>query len=144
MKSSFIWVLKSNHITSEWSNKMTRVGIDWLSPSIRERPSSWERLGRDFFRITSERISHCIHIIRTSCNQLPATSGISTFLLSFFYWPCSLKFVSPTINLTFLGIIGKVKLPAKFCLHSFEWLCLQLSNNAKYFSFLVQGIVIED
>ena len=27
---------------------------------------------------------------------------------------------------------------------SFEWFCLQKSSDAKYFSFLVQGIVIEN
>ena len=27
---------------------------------------------------------------------------------------------------------------------SFEWLCLQVSSDTKYFSSLVQGIVIED
>ena len=37
------------------------------------------------------------------------------------------------INLAFLGIIIKVKLPAKFSLHSFEWFCLEISSEAKYF-----------
>ena len=70
------------------------------------------------FRTSSGRISHRIHSIGTSCSQLPARSGIFYLLIEVVYWPCDLKFVYPTINLTFLGII--VKLPAKFCLHSFE------------------------
>ena len=27
---------------------------------------------------------------------------------------------------------------------SFEWFCPQINNDAKYFSFLIQGIVIKD
>ena len=79
----------------------------------------------------SDRISHCIQTLRTSYSQLLARSGIFCLLVEVVYWPCGLKFVCPTINLTFLGIIVKVKLPAKFCLHCFEWFCLQISN-AKY------------
>ena len=35
----------------------------------------------------------------------------------------------------FLRIIVKVKLPAKFCLHSFQWFCVYISSDTKY-SFL--------
>ena len=34
IKSSFIWVLKSHHITSERSNQMTRAEIDWLYSTV--------------------------------------------------------------------------------------------------------------
>ena len=85
---------------------------------------------------------HCPDILlSTSCQ-------IWNFLPSYFlgggYWPCSLKFVYPMINLPLLWIIVKVKLPVKFCLLSFDWFCLQISCDAKYFSSLVQGIVIKD
>ena len=94
-----------------------------------ERPSSWECLQRDFFRLFPT-ISHCIHIVRVSCSQLPARSGIFCLLVEVVYWPCGLKFVYPMINWAFLRIV--VKLPAKFYLYSFEWFCLQISG-AKYF-----------
>ena len=87
-----------------------------LSNSARERPSSWERLRKDFFGGTSDGISHHIHIVGTSCSQLPARSGIFCPLVEVVYWPSRLKFVYPTINLAFLGIIVNVKLHVKFCL----------------------------
>ena len=92
-----------------------------LSHSVRERQSSWDR------------IPHHIHIFRTSCIQLPARSGIFCLLVKVVYWPGNLKFVYPMITLSFLGIIVKLKLPAKFCLHCFEWLCFQISSDTKYF-----------
>ena len=73
------------------------------------------------FWTPSDRISHSIHIVRTSCSQLPTDLGFYCLLVKVFYWPYGLKFVYPTINLVFLGITVKVKLAAKFCLHSFEW-----------------------
>ena len=82
---------------------------------------------------TPDRISHCIHIFKTSCSQLPARSGIFCLLFEVVYWPCGLKFVYLMINLAFRGIIFKVKLPTKFCLHSFEWFFLQIICEAKYF-----------
>ena len=49
-------------------------------------------------------------------NNLQSTScHISYFLPS-----CCLKLMYLTINLTFLGLIVKVKLSAKFSLHSFQ------------------------
>ena len=63
---------------------------------------------------------HCHDILQsTSCR-----SGFFCLHVSIVYWSCGLKFVYPTINLAFLVMIIKVKLPAKFCLHSFEWFCL--------------------
>ena len=62
----------------------------------------------------SDRISHCIHIVRMSCSQLPAWSRIFCFLVEVVYWPCSLKFVYPTINLAFLGIIVKLTFVQNF------------------------------
>ena len=98
-----------------------------------ERPSSWERSLEGLFRTPPERISHCIHIVKTSCSQLPARSGIFCLLVEILYWPCGLKSVYPMINLAFMRIIVKVKLSVKFCLHGFEWFCLQISSDAKYF-----------
>ena len=72
---------------------------------------------------------HCQDI---AVNFLPDLE-LSAFLLRFFYWPCGLKFGYLMINLAFLGIIVKVKLLGKFCLHNFEWFCLQISSNIKYF-----------
>ena len=67
-----------------------------------------------------------------------AASGIFYLLVEVVYWPCGLKFVYPIINLAFLGII--VKLPAKFSLHSFEWFCLQISSDTKYFFLLSKAL----
>ena len=107
---------------------------DWLtlSYSARERPSSWERFRMDFFRTSFDRISHRIHIVRMSCSQLPTRYGILCLLVVVVYQLRGLKFVYPTINLAFLGIIIKVKLPARFCWHSFEWFFRQISSDAKY------------
>ena len=88
------------------------------------------------FWTPSDRISHHIHIVRTSFSWLPARSGIFCLLVEVVYWTSGLKFVPPMINLAFLGIIVKVRLPVKFCLHSFEWFCLQISSEAKYFFLL--------
>ena len=87
---------------------------------------------RGLFRTPSDRISH-IHIVRTSYIQLLARSGIFCFHVEIVYWPCGLKFEYPMINLAFLEIIVKVKPPVKFCLHSFEWFCLQIRSDARYF-----------
>ena len=92
------------------------------------------------FWISSDRISHHIHIVSTSWSQLAARSVIFCLLVEVFYWPCGLKLVYWTINVAFQAIIVKVKLPAKFGLHSFKWFCPQISSDAKYFSYLVQGI----
>ena len=90
-----------------------------LCNDARERPSYWESLQRDFYGL-----------LRT---ESFIASTLSGYLSVNFYWPCGLKFVYPMINLAFLGIIAKVHLPAKFYLHSFEWFCLQISSDAKYF-----------
>ena len=91
-------------------------------------------LGNVFGRTFSDsfRQNHHIHIVRTSCSQLPARSGIFCHLVGVVYWLNGLKFAYPMINLAFMGIIVKVKLAAKFCLHSFKWFCYQISD-AKYF-----------
>ena len=81
----------------------------------------WRMSSEGLFRAASGRISHGIHIVGTSWSQLPVRSGIFHLLVEVVYWPCCRKFVDPTINLAFQRIIVKVKLPAKFCLHSFGW-----------------------
>ena len=142
IKSSFIWVLKSNHITSESSNQMRRAEIDWLCPTVHVKDQVLVNVSSEgLFRTPSDRIFHRIHIVRTSCSQLPARSGIFYFFHAVVYWLCGLKFMYPTMKLAFLGI--KVKLPAKFCLHSFEWFCLQISSDTKYyFLFCDRGLIV--
>ena len=111
---SLIWALKNNHIPSEKSTKFLGTSSE------------------GFFPTPFYRISHRIHIIR---NIFQLTSyQISDVLLLFevVYWLCSLKFVYPTINLFFRGDNSEIKLPANFCLYSFELFCLQISD-AKYF-----------
>ena len=120
---------------------MTRAEIDWLYPIVNVKDQVLGTSSEGLFWTPSDRISHCIHIVRTSCSQLPDRSRIFWLLVEVFY--CSLKFVYPTINLAFLEIVVKVNFPVKFCLHSFKWFCLQINSNTKYFSSLVQGIVIE-
>ena len=90
---------------------------------------------KGLFQISSGWISHLIHIVRTSCGQLPSRSAIFCLLIEVVYWSCGLKLVYPTINLAFfLRIIVKVKFLSKFCLHNFDWFCLQISSDAKSFS----------
>ena len=112
-----------------------------LCNDARERPSSWEHLRKDIFgllRIDSLTASTLSG--HFADNILPDLG----FFVEVVYWPCGLKSVYPTINLAFVGLIIKVKLPAKFCWPSFEWFCLQISCDVKYFSSPVQCIVIED
>ena len=89
------------------------------------------------FQTLSKRISYCIHIVKTSWCQLPVKSGIFCLLVEVVYWPCGLKFAHPMINLAFQGIT--VKFPVKFCLHNFEWFCLQISVT-KYFPLLSKAL----
>ena len=56
------------------------------------------------FRTPSDRFSIHIHIVRASCSQLHAKSGIFCLIVVVVYWPFGLKFVYLTINLAFLGI----------------------------------------
>ena len=109
---------------------MTKAEIDWLDSTVHMKD---QVLGNVFGWTFSNRIFHCIHIVWTSCSQLPAWSEIFCLLVEVVYWACGLKFVYPTINLAFLGIIVQVKSSVKFCLHSLEWFCLQISSDAKYF-----------
>ena len=98
--------------------------MQWSTWKTRFLETSLEGL----FWTPSNRISYCTNIVKTSCSQLPARFGIFCLLVEIIYWPCSLKFVYPMINLAFLGIIVKVKLTAKFCYPRFEWFCLQISD----------------
>ena len=68
--------------------------------------------------------------------------GFSSYLVKVVYWSCGFEFVYPTINLVYLGIIFKDKLPVKFW--GFKCFCFQIKSLAKYFSSLIQGIVIEN
>ena len=115
------------------SNQMTSADIDWLYPSVHVKDQVKVFGGGELFWTPHDRISHCIHIVRTTCSQLPARSGVFCLLVDIVYGPSGLKFVHPTINLAFLRIIVNVKLPAKFRLHSFEWFCLQIINDENYF-----------
>ena len=59
-------------------------------------------------RIPSDRISHCIRVVTTSCSQIPARLAIFCLLIKVVYWPRGLKFVYPAINLFFPEIIVKL------------------------------------
>ena len=91
---------------------------------------------RGIFRSLFDRISHHIHIFRTSCSQPLARSWNFCLLVDVVYWTCGLKFMNPMTNLSFLGIIATVKLASKLCLHRFEWFCLPVSSDTKYFTLL--------
>ena len=112
-------------------------------PTMIMKTKSLGRSSKGLFRTHSDRISHHILIFRTICWQLLARAEIFYLLFEVVYLPSRFKFVYPAINLVFLGIIVKVKLPVKFCLRSCELFCLQISSDEKYFSLLVQDIVIE-
>ena len=112
-------------ILTAWPGSICNIGTT-EDPSLiffttmHEKTKSWERLQRDFFGLLSTGISHRIHIVRTSCNQLPARSGSSNVLFNFFffffYWPWRLEICVPDY---------------KFCLHNFDWFCLQKSSDEK-------------
>ena len=92
-----------------------------------------ETSSEGLFRTLSNRISHCIHIIRTSGSQLSTKFGILYLQVEVVPWPCSLKYAYSMIDLAFLRTIVTVKHLAKFCLHSFGWFCHQISCDTKYF-----------
>ena len=93
-----------------------------------------ETFSEELFRAHSDGISHRIFIDRTSCCQLPARSMIFCLLAKVFYWPCCLQSVYQKKNVPFSGNNSSVKLPVKFY---FEWFCIQIIRDAKYFSSLV-------
>ena len=78
--------------------------------------TSSERL----FRTLSDRISHCIHIVRSSCSQLPARFKIICILVEVVYRPCGWESLYSTIDLAFLGISVKLNLAQSY-LHRVEW-----------------------
>ena len=82
IKSSFIWVLKSNLITSERSNQMTRTEIDyfilqctWKTKFLRMSSQSL------FFFSEYFRQNLSLHPHMTSYCQCPARSGIFCLLV---------------------------------------------------------------
>ena len=96
-------------------------------PSLRFMALQWCKWKTKFlgesveglFRNSSNKISPCIHIVRTSRRRLFARSEIFCLLVEVVYWPCGSKFVYQTMNLAFLWKIVKVKYGTKFCLHSY-------------------------
>ena len=73
-KPFFIWVFKSNHISSKRSKQMTRTEIDWLYPSVHVK---YKVLGNvfggtfsDSFRQNFPLHPHCQDILH-STNFLP-------------------------------------------------------------------------
>ena len=78
--SSFIWVLKSNHITSESSNQMARAEIDWLYPTVHVREQVLRNIFggtfSDSFRQNLSLHPHCQNILQLTscqiCNFLPS------------------------------------------------------------------------
>ena len=89
--------------------------------------TSSERL----FQSHSDRNSHDVHIVRTSCSQLPVRTGIFCLFVEVVYWPCGINFVEATMNLALQGIIVKLNFLQNFAC-SFEWVCLQIISDAKY------------
>jgi len=110
-------------------NILDQDSLHWWTWNTQLLASSSDGL----FRTPSDRISHRIHTVRRSYSQLPARFGWICLLVDVVDWSCGFKFVNPTINLAFLGIIVEVELPAIFGLHRFEWFRLQISSDAKYF-----------
>ena len=85
-------------------------------------------LGDVFGGTPFDSISHLIHFVRTSCNQLPERYAIFCLLVEVVYWPSGLKFMYPTINLAFLWIIIKLNFQWKFA-------CTVLKNWCKIVFF---------
>ena len=128
------WYKKLHVNWCEFTLDLYSRGYSWRSFSkilcndARERLCFWEHFRRDSFQQN-------LSIVWTSCCKVPGRSGIFYLLVDVVYWSCGFKFVYPTINMAFLGINVKVKLTAKFRLHSFEWFCLWISD-AEYLSCL--------
>ena len=65
-------------------------------------------------------------------------------------WDCLLtlwlEICAPNNKFGFSGDKCQVKLPIKFCLHGFEWFCLQMNSDTKYFSpyprYCDQGLIV--
>ena len=126
-----LWVLKSNHISSERSNQMTKGKIDWHPPTEHVKGQILEKILEGIF-LDTNRINQRIHIVGRSYSQLSARSRIFCLLVGVIYWPWGLKFVYSTINLAFLEIIIKLNFLQNFTCN-FEWFCPQISSDAKYF-----------
>ena len=96
----------------------------------------WNVFGETFsdsFRQNLSPYPHC----QIFCCELPTRSRIFCLLYEVVYWPCHLKYVYPTINLAFGGIIVDVKLPicsvfndfvSKLVMQIFFLLCLRHWN----------------
>ena len=118
---------------------MKRVGTDWpyLTVCMKDQV-----LGNDFEGTFSDSFRQNLSLNPHCQDSLQSTScPIWDFLPSF--WGClrSLWFeiCVPNDKFGFSRII--VKLPVKFCSRSFEWLCLQIRSDTKYFSSLIQGLM---
>ena len=84
----------------------------------------------DSFQQKRSLCSHCHYGLQsTSCHFRRFFAFLSKLFTDPMPW-----------NLAFLGISVKIKLPAKFCLHSFEWFSLQICSDAKYFSLLSKAL----
>ena len=135
-------------LRARWCEFILDLDSVWVQITILLKNTLWlytwktKFLGKSsegLFRTPSNRISHRIHIVSASCSQLPVRSGIFFIHEEVVYRPCGLKFVYPTINLAYMRIILKAKLPVKFCFHSFEWFCRQVSD-PKYFPHLSKAV----
>ena len=125
---------KSNHISSERSNQMTRAEIDWLYPTVHVKDQVLGNVIGGTFSDSQQNLSphpHYQDILQSTFNQ------IWDFLPS--CWGCLLtlwlKTCVPNNNFGFSGDNCYIKLPVKFCLHSFEWYSLQIIRDAEYFFF---------
>ena len=87
---------------------MARAEIDWSYPPVHMKDQVLGNVSGGTFRTPSDIISHRIHIVRTSCSQLPAWCVIFCLLVEVVYVPCGLKFEYPMINLPFPRIIFKL------------------------------------
>ena len=91
-------------------------GRNWLTLyyTAREKPSSWEHLRRDFFGLLpTESLTASTLSEHLAVNFLPDLR-LFCLLFDFVYCTRGLKFVYPTINLAFLGIIVKLNFLRKF------------------------------
>ena len=104
IKSSFIWVLKINDITSEKSNQMTKSEIDWLYPTVHVKE---QFLGNIFGRTFSDSFLHNLSLHPHCQNILLSTScQIWDFLPS--CWGCLLtKIFFPPLSKTLWSRINR-------------------------------------
>ena len=137
----FVWDLKSNHITPERSNQMTKEKIVCLYPSVHVKDLV---LGNVFWETSLDSFWQNLWLHPPYQDILQLTSGkIWDFLSS--CWGCLLtlwlKTLYPTINLAFLRIIVELNFLRNIA-HTVLYDFVSKEVTQYIFFSLVQGLIV--